>query len=102
LAGYVGESVVIRYDPRDLAEIRVYYQDQFVCRAVCYELAGQTTSLRDVIRVRRARQRQLRDQLADRTAIVEVLLAIHRPTPPPPAPEPEAPPRPRLKRYENE
>lgn len=27
LAAYVGEDVVIRYDPRDLAEIRVYYQD---------------------------------------------------------------------------
>jgi putative transposase len=102
LAGYVGEDVVIRYDPRDLAEIRVFHRDQFVCRAVCYELAGQTLSLRDVIRTRRERQRQLREHLTDRTAIVDLLLAVHRPAPPPPSPEPEAPPRPRLKRYENE
>ena len=27
LAAYVGESVIIRYDPRDVAEIRVFYQD---------------------------------------------------------------------------
>lgn len=33
LAGYVGEDVTIRYDPRDMAEIRVYHQEQFVCRA---------------------------------------------------------------------
>jgi putative transposase len=102
LAGYVGEDVVIRYDPRDLAEIRVFHRDQFVCRAVCYELAGQTLSLRDVIRTRRERQRQLREHLTDRTAIVDLLLAVHRPAPPPPSPAPEAPPRPRLKRYEHE
>jgi putative transposase len=34
LAAYVGESVVIRYDPRDLAEIRVLHRDRF--------LAGQS------------------------------------------------------------
>jgi putative transposase len=102
LAGYVGEQVLIRYDPRDLAEIRVFHQDQFVCRAVCFELAGQTISLRDVVRARRERHRQLREQLADRAGLVDLLLAVHRPTPSPPPLEPEAPPRPRLKRYENE
>lgn len=30
LAAYVGEEVIIRYDPRDLAEIRVFYQDKFI------------------------------------------------------------------------
>jgi putative transposase len=39
LAGFVGESVTLRYDPRDLAEIRVYYQDRFLCRAVCQDIA---------------------------------------------------------------
>ena len=33
LAAYVGEAVVIRYDPRDMAEIRVYHNDRFLCRA---------------------------------------------------------------------
>lgn len=27
LSAYVGERVTVRYDPRDLAEIRLYYQD---------------------------------------------------------------------------
>jgi putative transposase len=35
LAGYVKEDVVIRYDPADLAEIRVFHQDRFICRAIC-------------------------------------------------------------------
>lgn len=43
LAAYVREPVTIRYDPRDLAEIRVYHHNQFICRAVCPELAGQTS-----------------------------------------------------------
>jgi putative transposase len=45
LAAYVGESVTIRYDPRDLAEIWVPYQDHFLCHAVCQELAGLTIIL---------------------------------------------------------
>ena len=42
LAAYVGESVTIRYDPRDMAEIRVYFQGRFLCRAICQALAGET------------------------------------------------------------
>jgi putative transposase len=34
LAAYVGEPVTIRYDPRDLGEIRVFHRDRFVCRAI--------------------------------------------------------------------
>ena len=49
LAAYVGEDVTIRYDPRDLAEIRVFYHERFLCRAICMELAGQQISLKEVI-----------------------------------------------------
>lgn len=35
LAAYVGEDVTIRYDPRDLAEIRVFHQDRYLTRAIC-------------------------------------------------------------------
>jgi len=31
LAGFVKEEVLIRYDPADMAEIRVFYQDRFLC-----------------------------------------------------------------------
>lgn len=58
LAAYVGEWVTIRYDPRDMAEIRVYFRDAFVCRAVCQELAGETVSLREIIGARRSADHQ--------------------------------------------
>ena len=50
LAAYVGEEVLLRYDPRDVAEVRVFHEGRFLCRAVCQELAGETVPLREVIR----------------------------------------------------
>ncbi len=106
LAGYVGQDVTIRYDPRDLAEVRVYHDGLFVCRAVCQELAGQTVGLKDVIRARNRRRRQLKGELKDRNAVVEQFLAVHRPEPDevfrsPPAAGPSLPTT-QLKRYHNE
>ncbi len=37
LAASIGERVTVRYDPRDITDIRVYHRDQFLCRAVCQE-----------------------------------------------------------------
>ena len=105
LAAYVGEWVTIRYDPQDMAEIRVYHDGRFLCRAVCQELAGETISLKEVIRARDcAPPRTARDARRSRRAARPV---ARRPTPPPPVetpqPPPAAPPRPtRLKRYLNE
>ena len=48
LAAFVGERVTIRHDPRDVAEIRVYHRDRFLCRAINAEHADRTVSLRDV------------------------------------------------------
>jgi len=102
LAAYIGEEVIIRYDPRDMAEIRVYHGDTFICHAVCQELAGQTISLKEIIATRNRRRRQLREQLADRRAVVDLLLEAHAvEESPPPAPSEESP-LPRLKRYINE
>ena len=75
LAGYVGEHVTIRYDPRDLAEIGVYHHDRFVCRAVSPELAAQTISLKDLQAARNTRRRQLATQLAGRRQHADELLA---------------------------
>lgn len=49
LAAYVKEDVLIRYDPADMAVIHAFYQDRFLCRAVCQELSGQTISLKEVL-----------------------------------------------------
>ena len=48
LVVYVGKDVTIRYDPRDMAEIRVFYHNTFLCRAICAELAGETISLKEI------------------------------------------------------
>lgn len=66
LSAYVGESVSIRYDPRDLAEIRVYRNGIFLCRAVCQEIAGETVGLREIIRARNNRRRELRQVIRER------------------------------------
>jgi putative transposase len=107
LAAYVGEDVVIRYDPRDLAEVRVYHRERCIGRAVCQELAGQTLSLHELEAARLARRRHLRAGLRDRAAAAAALLAAPRepaaPDPPGGAPPPAATPAPpRLKRYVNE
>jgi putative transposase len=78
LAAYVGESVIIRYDPRDMAEIRVFHDHRFLCRAICAELAGETIALREIIRARNRRRRDLRQTLQERSHTVEVLLEARR------------------------
>ena len=62
LSAYVGEQVIIRYDSRDMAEIRVFHDHRFLCRAISPELAGETITLREIIQAR----------------TVEALLEAHR------------------------
>ncbi len=111
LAEYVGEDVTIRYDPRDIAEIRVFYTDTFLCRAVCQELAGQTVSLKEIQRARNRRRRELRKVIKDRSELVQTYLRVHQVEPEPlvPPPQEKEEEKPlhakrtrRLKRYENE
>jgi putative transposase len=106
LAAYVGEDVLIRYDPRDMAEIRVYHQERFLCRAVCQELAGEIVSLKDIIRARRQRKRELQRQVSARRSLIDQLLATpavaasDAPLPTPPSPAPAL--RTVLKRYHHD
>lgn len=57
LAAYVGEQVTVRYDPRDLAEIRVFHKGEFLCRAVSPDLAAATITLKDLQTARNRRRR---------------------------------------------
>ncbi|HEY6340099.1 MAG TPA: Mu transposase C-terminal domain-containing protein [Bryobacteraceae bacterium] len=107
LAAYVGEDVLLRYDPRDMAEVRVFHKDRFLCRAICQEIAGVTLSLREIVRTRDKRRRQLRQTLRERQKTVESLLEARRwsaPVEAPPADMGHKPPdsAPKLKRYFNE
>jgi putative transposase len=98
--------VILRYDPRDIAEVRVFYQDRFLCRAICQELAGETVPLREIMRARNHRRKELRRTIQDRQRTVDALLELRRWTPAKEEPLPEAPKTepelPRLKRYFNE
>jgi len=76
LAAYIGESVTLRYDPRDAAEVRVFNQDRFLCRAICPELAGTVITLPDILKARKRRRRGLIAKLRERTKAVEQLLDI--------------------------
>ncbi|MDQ3547790.1 MAG: Mu transposase C-terminal domain-containing protein [Chloroflexota bacterium] len=111
LAAYVGEAVTIRYDPRDLVEIRVFYEQQFLCRAICQELAGTTISLREIVQARRQRRRELQAGLHQRRSVVDAVLATAvtqrvvqdvAPSPVVSATADAGLPRPALKRYRDD
>ena len=70
LAAYVKEQVVIRYDPRDISEIRVFHKNQYICKAVDPDHASATVSLKEIQEARNARRRQLRGQIKERIAVV--------------------------------
>jgi putative transposase len=103
LAAYIGEEVLLRYDPRDMAEIRVFYRERFLCRAICQELAGETVAFREIASARDRRRRELRRTVQDRRRVVDTLWeAKHwgsaKEKPADPSPDP-APPPVKLKRY---
>jgi putative transposase len=100
LAAYVGETVVIRYDPSDLAEIRIFYRNRFLCRAICQDIADQVISLKAIVAARTQRRKDVRHAITERIRLVNLLVA--GPTPSSPAPESDpavSRPGPRLKRY---
>jgi hypothetical protein len=61
-----------------MADVRVYFGESFLCRAINPELAGETVALKDIIRARNRRRRELRTTLAEREATVEALLRLRR------------------------
>lgn len=106
LAAYVNETVTIRYDPRDLGEIRVYYQNQYLCRAICQALAGKSFSLKDIIQARQKRKKELRKTIAERKSLMDTLLDSPKkkflPPTNPPKPKQKEAQKKRLKLYEND
>jgi putative transposase len=84
LAAYVGEPVTVRYDPRDIAEIRVFHRNRFLCRAINPEHAGRTVTLKDIQTARARHRRSLRTEINERIAKVADFLpdqAQSNPTP---------------------
>ena len=85
LAAYVKEAVTIRYDPRDVAEIRVFHRNRFLCRAVSPEHCGEAITLKDIQAARSAHRRALRGQIRERVTPVADFLSPHTETTAPPA-----------------
>ena len=108
LANYIGEDVSIRYDPRDMTEIRVYYQNKFLCRAICPDLSTVTVTLKEIKAARIKRRKQLKQKIKDRISIVDALMGNNKQSSiPSPESEISTPPstetkKPTLKRYYNE
>jgi putative transposase len=106
LAAYIGEAVHIRYDPRDMAEIRVFHNNKFLCRAVCQELAGETVTLKDITQARNQRRRELQKRINQRRSLLDEILSPPSLTLPKrplePNKIPNEPKPSRLKCYEND
>ena len=107
LAAYVGEQVTVRFNPRDVGEIRVYFHDEFLCRAIAPHLAAESVSLQELQAARTQRRRDLKRQLRQRRSLADALPLDSRYTPPSPAEvEPptieDSPPRHRLRLYATE
>jgi putative transposase len=75
LADYIGEPVIIRYDPADLTSIRVFYNGKFLCQPICQELSDQTVGLKEIQAARRARKLALRNEINQRLSLVDAILS---------------------------
>ena len=74
LAGFIGQKVLIRYDPRDMAEIHIFYQGVFLCRAISQDLESCTISLKEIISARNQRKKELRDNIKHRRSLIDSIL----------------------------
>ena len=75
LAAYVGETVIIRYNQRDIAEIRVFYKDQYLCTAISPEISDYEVDLKEIVAARNKVRKNLENQLHSGNNIVEELIS---------------------------
>lgn len=69
----------MRYDPRDVSEIKVYHEGELVCRATRNGLAPQgSLPLKELQRTRRRRKAELREQERERMEAVNKLVPLGR------------------------
>jgi putative transposase len=89
-----------------MREIHVFYQDRFLCRAICAELSDRKATLKEIEQARTARRKQVRAELNTREAMVNRYVEMHHaPSPPPKTVVAEPAPveaQTKLKRYIND
>jgi putative transposase len=74
LADYVGESVVIRYDPSDITSLRVFYKNRYLCQPICQGLDKECVSLKDIQTARNQRRKGLQKEIKQRISLVDAIL----------------------------
>lgn len=94
LAAYVGEQVTVRFNPRDVGEIRVYFNGALLCRAIAPELAADEISLEQLQTARAQRRHTLKQQLRQRRSLADALPDDTRYLPPTETTDPEPAPAP--------
>ncbi|KMY41503.1 Mu transposase C-terminal domain-containing protein [Peribacillus loiseleuriae] len=75
LSAFVGENVVIRYDPRDIAEIRVFFNGEFLCTAISSSIDGYSIGVKEIEAARNKQKRELKKQVMHTKSVVENLKA---------------------------
>ena len=73
LVAYVGEPILIRYNPKDIAEIRVFYKGNFLCTCISPELSDYSVDIKDLVTARNKRRNLLKRKLQSPTT-VEILV----------------------------
>ena len=78
LASYVNENIIIRYDPSDITEIRVFYKNKYLCRPICQELSSQKVSLKEkeIEKARNERKKELKKKIKQRISLVDAILNL--------------------------
>ena len=102
LAAYIGETVIIRYNPRDIAEIRVFYQDKYLCTAISPEISDYTVDLKEIVSARNKIRRSLKKQLDSGKTVVEEIALSKKKDLENKINEPTKKSKSKLKRYFNE
>ncbi len=74
LSKYVTQWISIRYDPADMSYINVYADGGLVCKAWCKELEGKETSLREIIKERAQRKKEVKAAVQARQLLAKQYL----------------------------
>ncbi|EOP90040.1 hypothetical protein IGM_02229 [Bacillus cereus HuB4-4] len=78
LSAFVGEDVMVRYDPRDIAEIRVFYKGTYLCTAISSTVDGYSIGLKDLQAARNKQRRKLKNNVIITTKSVVEHLKIEK------------------------
>ncbi|MEH7081043.1 Mu transposase C-terminal domain-containing protein, partial [Bacillus velezensis] len=70
LTAFIGETIEIRYDPRDISEIRIFYKREFLYNAIATTIEGYSVSLKEIESERNKQRRKLSKDLTISTQSV--------------------------------